>query len=311
MNSGPTGDSPSPFARYLIAKQSLDDRSLHPRVWTALGASAPPISVLDIGCGTGASFRRMLTGGMLGSGGFESAARYTGVDRDPELVQLGIESIYTLLENNGFQIALDGVGQLSARKGPSTLEIELITADVFEFARNAAGLRQWSILTAHAFLDLFEADQVLNAFWPLLAPGGLAYFSMNFDDLTVIEPASSIPDDARVLQIYHAAMYRPQWGGADRRGRSGRALFESLRSRGGRTIDAAPSDWIIFGRNGGYTEDEQIVLDFLLQHIAAVVRDTREIDDSQIDAWLAERLAQVERGVLIYIAHQLDVLAAK
>jgi hypothetical protein len=35
----------------------------------------------------------------------------------------------------------------------------------------------------------------------------------------------------------------------------------------------------------------------------------RELDPARFAAWIAERHAQIDRGELVYIAHQLDVLA--
>jgi SAM-dependent methyltransferase len=310
------GASPSPFAGYLLAKQSLDTHSLHPRVWSSLISSikkpiSVPISVLDVGCGTGASFDRLLAAGVFESGGLGGRAFYTGVDRDPELIALASDSVRTLLVRSNFQVSDSGDGSLVAQREHSTLEVELVQKDVFDFARAHAGRRQWSLLTAHAFLDLFDVDTVLDALWPLLQPGGLGYFSLGFDDLTVIEPPSNIQGSDPLLEIYHQTMYQTQWGGSNRRGRAGRALFGSLRSRSARIIDAGPSDWVIIARDGFYTDDERIVLEFLLRHIADVVRATNTLDSSVLSAWLTERLAQVENRELVYIAHQLDVLAAK
>ena len=73
------------FARYLEAKEALDARSIHPRLWAAFCEHLSEVGqVLDIGCGLGATLDRLLTTDRL-TPSTVSRIRYTGIDREAGL----------------------------------------------------------------------------------------------------------------------------------------------------------------------------------------------------------------------------------
>jgi len=79
-------------------------------------------------------------------------------------------------------------------------------------------------LLAHALLDLMDLPSLLPLLWRLLKPGGLAYFTLNFDAGTVFLPERPELDEDFLLDRYHASMdnrtIQGRPGGSSRTGRS-------------------------------------------------------------------------------------------
>jgi SAM-dependent methyltransferase len=275
------------FARYLEAKEALDARSIHPRLWAAFCERLSEVGqVLDIGCGLGATLDRLLTTDRLTPSTI-SRIRYTGIDRDAGL----IEKAQT---------------RFAERTG-AVFEV----AEFFDYARLSNHRNSWPTVTAHAFLDLFDLDAALDAVAGLLAPDGLAYLTLNFDDLTIIEPSIDPRLDEELLSAYHAAMYTQRWGGSGGERRAGRRLFHALTRRGFEVLDMAPSDWVIAPLHGAYRDDDKLVLEYLLAHIVSVVRQAGKLDAGKLEHLVAERERQIEAAELVYVAHQLDILAQR
>ena len=91
--------------------------------------------------------------------------------------------------------------------------------------------------------------------------------------------------------------------------RSGRHLFGHLQNAGAEILAAGSSDWVVHAVNGKYLEDEDYFLHFILHFFEESLTGHTELDAGAFADWLAERRAQIERGELVYIAHQMDFLA--
>jgi pyruvate/2-oxoglutarate dehydrogenase complex dihydrolipoamide acyltransferase (E2) component len=63
---------------------------------------------------------------------------------------------------------------------------------------------------------------------------------------------------------------------------------------------------IVFPASDGYPEDEAYFLHFIIQTIDQALRNHPGINAASFSDWIARRHAQVARGELVYIAHQLD-----
>jgi hypothetical protein len=61
--------------------------------------------------------------------------------------------------------------------------------------------------------------------------------------------------------------------------------------------------------NGMYPADEAYFLHFILHFFEESLTGHAELDAVAFANWLKERRAQIERGELVYIAHQMDFLA--
>lgn len=270
------------FVRYLAAKRPIDDRSLNAYVWEQFVGHFPgrPLSVWEIGAGTGTMIARLAARAVLPAG-----SRYHAVDADPANINAARQS-------------------LAGLDLPFTVTLEAADA----FAAIARQQPQADLLIAHAVLDLLDLPRALPRLLSALAPGGLFYFTLNFDGLTVLEPAIDAELDARIMALYHQTMDDRQLDGRPSGdSRSGRHLLSLIPAAGGEIIAAGSSDWVVLPRHGGYPGDEAYFLHHILYFMESSLAGHPALDAAQFDRWLGRRRAQVDAGELIYIAHQLDI----
>jgi hypothetical protein len=201
---------------------------------------------------------------------------------------------------------------LHVRAGEQDLQITLQAEDVFRFLPREETSPRWDVLVANAFLDLVDVPAVLPRLLGLVQPGGLLYFSINFDGLTALEPVVDPALDEKIMRLYHRSMDERQVNGA-RSGdsRAGRHLFQHLRAAGVDILEAGSSDWLVWARDGVYPVDEGYFLGCILHFFESSLRGCAEFSDADLQGWLRARREQIERGELVYMAHQLDFLARK
>lgn len=270
------------FARYLAAKEPVEDRALNGHVRAALARALPPgpVAILEVGAGGGAMIAR-LAGREVASG------RYTAVDADPA-------NIATIRRRFA--------------AGALPVELEVLTTDVYAFADQMRGRRQWDVLVAHAFLDLVDAPRLLPELFALLRPGGYFYFPINFDGLTALQPPVDPEFDEQVIAAYHRTMderrHEEQPTGGSR---AGRELLTHIPAAGGEIIAAGASDWVVWPRGGAYPADEAYFLHHMLHFFESSLADRPELDTARLQAWLGRRRAQIDAGELVLIVHQIDV----
>lgn len=303
------------FPRYLTSKQSVDERALNQHVYKRLAAGLPgrPLNIIEVGAGVGTMPLRLLRRGLFGN------ADYALVDELAENGAYALDWIAAQAAENGLQAERSAAQQLRLFDASRELRLSFTQADVFDFIDAAPP--KADLLIAHAFLDLLPLPEALSKLFSLLRPGGLAWLTLNFDGVTTFEPAIewddlksvSIPRDGashekldtRIERLYHQTMdTRPSGGDS----RTGRHLFTHLRTAGAEILAAGASDWVVFPQNGGYPADEAYFLKFILHFFEHSLRGHPELDAAVFAEWLARRRAQVERGELVYIAHQMDFL---
>ena len=300
------------FSHYLAAKKSVDDRALNRHVWESLAQvlaqgqpSAGPIRLLEVGGGIGTMLERMLERGLL------RQADYTLLDAMPENIHAAGERLQAWATAHGWGAHPLAGGLLLQGPGSGerpSIALHLVTGDVFEFIRRRPS-PPWDLLVANAFLDLVDIPAALPQIFSLLRPGGLFYFSLNFDGVTLFEPPIDPALDADIVALYHHSMdERLVAGKPSGDSRTGRRLFAHLRAAGAEILDAGASDWVVFPGPLGYPAGEAYFLHFILHFFESSLRSHPELDAQQFAAWLARRHAQVEAGELVYIAHQLDFL---
>lgn len=271
------------FIRYLAAKKTVDDRSLNGRVWgrmTALLGDRSP-RVLELGAGIGTMVER-------------EAARPGGLR--PESWTL-LDSQPALLHEARRRLA-----------GRIPFETRFLETDVETFV---AGCRErFDLVLAHAFIDLFDPGRLLPGIVRLAEPGGCLLITIAFDGLSAWEPEIDAGLDARIVSLYHRTMdERVTAGKASGDSRAGRHLLTMLPRLGCRIEEAGASDWVVYPRDGSYPADERFFLSCILGFFEESLSGKPDLDRGDLSRWLQTRRAQLESGRLVFIAHQLDVLA--
>jgi len=304
--SGP----PAPdFIRYLAAKKGLDDRSLNRRVWDHLVRAvrdrpdSSPLRVLEVGCGIGTMVERLLDRGLL------TRAAYTGIDVEAEFIRAAAERLHGYAAERHAHLAGGPGGVLLFSTLAQDVRITLEAADLFDFLDREEGKSAWDLLVAHAFLDLIDLATALPHLLSRLSPGGLFYFSLNFDGATTFEPLIDPELDRQIEALYHRTMdTRSRQGRPSGSSLTGRRLFGRLKEAGARVLAAGSSDWVVFAGPDGYPGDEAYFLHFIIDTIAGALNGHPELEMSRFQAWIAQRHRQIEARELIYVAHQLDFL---
>jgi SAM-dependent methyltransferase len=298
------------FTHYLAAKKTVDDRALNQHVWQSLVNSLfpltpdEPLRVIEVGAGIGTMIERLLERDVLGR------AAYTAIDAEPQNVLEARRRLPLWAGQNGYCLTEGRGEQLCLQHGKREVCIELETIDVFDFISRERGRRTWDLLIAHAFLDMVHVPRILPLLCSMLRDGGLLYLTIAFDGMTTLQPVIDPDFDALVETLYHRT--------ADERtvdeqpsgdSWTGRHLFEHLRGVGAELLDAGSSDWVVFAGPDGYVADEKYFLHFIIHNIHTALEGHPHLDAGRFTDWIARRHAQVEEGVLVYIAHQLDFLA--
>ncbi len=300
-----------PFTRYLAAKKSVDDRALNAHVWTKMAQSLPetspqrPLRLLEVGAGIGTMIERLLERNLL------RHAEYTAVDHQPENLRAAQARLESWGRRQGARVETQP-NSIRLEHERVQVVIQFEVADVYQFTARQAGCSCWDLLIAHAFLDLVDIPAILPALLRLLTPEGFFYFSLNFDSLTLLEPTLDPPLDDLIQRLYHRSMdSRMVDGKPSGDSRTGRHLFTHLKNANAEILAAGASDWVVYPHRGSYLGDEAFFLHFIIHTIDQELRGHPELDAAAFADWVTARHAQVERGELVYIAHQLDFFGRK
>jgi hypothetical protein len=186
------------------------------------------------------------------------------------------------------------------------LRVRLVHAELGAYLE--AGHREAAdVLIANAVLDLVDVPAFLPGLLRLLVPGGVYWFTINYDGESIFEPGH--PLDDQVMQAYHRDMdERIRYGRLAGESRTGRLLFHQLREARAPALAAGSSDWVVCpAPDGNYPADEAYFLHSILTTIRdALRRRPDRVEPANLADWLAVRCRQLAAGDLVYIAHQLD-----
>jgi hypothetical protein len=251
--------------------------------------------VLEVGAGLGTMAARLKDWGAVGAG------EYILLDADRQLLDCSRLWLRDWAAARGLRCDLlpDGlrVGELRVR---------LMHAELGAYLETAHGA-QADVLVANAVLDLVDVPAILPGLLRLLVPGGVYWFTINYDGESIFAPGH--PYDDLIMQVYHRDMdERIRYGRPAGESRTGRRLFQYLRDAGAPALAAGSSDWVVHaGPDGNYPGDEAYFLRSILNTIQNALRNRQDqLEPASLADWLAERGRQLAAGELVYIAHQLD-----
>ena len=285
------------YARYLAAKTTVDDRALNRQVLAELcrlmPAGAP--RVLEVGAGLGTMVARLMDLGTV------SAGEYILLDADRQLLDCSRRWLCDWAAARGLRgdLLADGLWV-------GGLRVRLVHAELGSYLE-AAHDAPADVLIANAFLDLVDVPAVLPGLLRLLVPGGVYWFTINYDGESIFAPGH--PHDEQIMRAYHRDMdERIRYGRPAGESRTGRRLFHHLRDAGAPALAAGSSDWVVHaGPDGNYLGDEAYFLRSILNTIQDALRNRQDwVEPADLAEWLAERARQLAAGELVYIAHQLD-----
>jgi SAM-dependent methyltransferase len=294
------------FAEYLDAKYPLDERSLNRDVRALFESSLrshSALRILDMGCGSGASLRRLLEAGLNGR------VELTGVDRDADLLQLARDRIVHDLEMAEFELSRSAE-VVDARRNREVVTLRLEGADLSAYEPAQSGI--YDAVIAQALMDLLPLERMVERIRRWLVPAGLFYASLNYDAGTVLYPAYGDGEfEAALLGVYDASMDR--WVDGQRCGgaHSGRRLHAALSDAGFDILALGSSDWNITPYCGAYRDADKVCLAALLEMIHGEGLRSGQFETRQLGDWLGDRQTQLADQKLGLIIHQIDLVAQK
>ncbi len=285
------------YARYLAAKTTVDDRALNRHVLAELRRLLPAGAprVLEVGAGLGTMVARLIDWGAVGTG------EYILLDADRQLLDCARRWLRDWAATRGLRC-----GPLPDGLRVGDLRVRLVHAELGSYLE-AAHEAPADVVIANAVLDLVDVPTVLPGLLRLLVPGGVYWFTINYDGESIFAPGH--PHDDLILQAYHRDMdERVRYGRPAGESRTGRRLFHYLRAAGAPALAAGSSDWVVSaGPDGNYPGDEAYFLRSILTTIQNALRERQDrVEPADLSDWLAERGRQLAEGELVYIAHQLD-----
>ena len=286
------------FVDYLEAKKTVDDRALNRMVLENMHRSLQKITdlqIVEIAAGIGTMFERLVEWNLLPN------ANYTMVDVNERYVLYAQQRIKDWAQRSGFCVNVYE-NRLTLEKEDMKFEVDFCVADAKEFLEQTH--KKWDLVIAHAFLDLVNVETLLPVLFSALKPQGFFYFSINFDAETIFLPHIDKDFERRIIFDYHRVMDEQKTNGQKVSGtKVGRNLFSYLQNAGARIVASGSSDWVVFPKEGGYTDREDYFLRCILDTVSQTLRNQVDYD---IDSWLATRYQQITDRKLVYIAHQLD-----
>jgi hypothetical protein len=298
--------------RYLSSKKSVDDRSLNRRVWEAMAARLTaephdrPFSIVEIAAGIGTMVQRM------GDWDLVRRADITLVEPNCAYLAESRRRIGPWARARGYRLAWNTEPSAPLQFTDRLLELTLVPADLSTFLAQTTPAQTWDLVMAHAFLDLADLSGGLPGLCRLAKPGGLLYFSINYDGESLFLPEFDPPFERRLLALYNQSMDRRLSRGRSTGGsRTGRRLFGALKAAGAELLSAGSSDWVVFATGQAYLDDEAFFLEFILATVWAELNGHPELDAGRLQKWYERRRAQIAAGELIFMAKNMDFLAQR
>lgn len=289
------------FQQYLAAKRSVDDRALDRRLLDRLeshlgerAVDEGPVTVLEVGAGTGTMVMRLLEWGVLPPG----EIRYTAVDLASENIDALPGQLRAWAQDRAATVT--GADPLVIETADRRVELTAAVDEAAAYADAHAG--EFEVLIGAALLDIFELGD-LGTLLGALSSDGLYYFPIIFDGVTRFLPTH--PADDHVLSQYHEHMDKKPGGDSQ----AGQAVIERLQTLPDVTLsDVAGSDWFVQPVDGAYPADEAAFLDHILGTVESAVGELPDTDQQRLAEWVDTRRDQLESAELSYMTHQLDVL---
>ncbi|KAB2919468.1 MAG: class I SAM-dependent methyltransferase [Hyphomicrobiaceae bacterium] len=253
--------------QWLDLREPVDHRSRNKGLGRALAKHFEgwrPMTVVDIGCGTGSNLRA--TAPLLGPD-----QHWTLVDYDQALLDAAVERLSAWADGADRQD-----GKLALFKGAKRINVEFRRADLAGDLEGALGPGA-NLVTASAFFDLVSAD-FISALVTAVARRKAAFFTvLTYDGDQRWTPEHDA--DAAMADAFHAHQATDKGFGAAAGPNAPDLLGEAL-AAAGYTVTEADSAWRLGEGDGALIAD-------LARGFAEAVRETGKVEASVIADWVA------------------------
>jgi len=283
-----TNESATIFsADYLAAKKTIDDAALNLHVLQTMKHALhseqreEPLQVLEIGAGIGTMFARLVERDV-----FSGRLVYRLTDNDYKLLLAAKKYLTEWAQKQ--KLVLSWPAEQRGYLITSTAEITVILGelDIFKTKKHKDLRGVCDLIVVHGVLDLFDFQQVLPSLFHWLKHDGLFYSTCNFDGETNFLPEH--PADREIIRTYHNSMEKRTIGASH----TGRRLLDFLYRQHAEILAAGSSDWVLYPKKAGFTEDQKL---FLFSIHAMIEKELTDNDNNttEIIDWMSHRRQQI------------------
>lgn len=281
----------SGFSNEWLAQREPFDRTARASAaaafdWKALatqlrgeGSHDATVTVLDLGCGTGANLREIAP--RLGA-----RQHWRLVDHDAALLAAVPETLTRWAEAQGWQVRPHGE-LLRIEGGTLCLDVACVQADLAA-GFDAVPFDGAQLVSCSALLDLVSQPWLEALVARCAGIGAAVCWALSVDGRLAWSDADA--DDALVRDAFRAHQRRDKGFGAALGDAAVQVATHSLATAGYR-VQAAESDWVIDGPR--HTSD-RAMLRALIDGMAQAAREQCPAHAVRIDAWRARRNSMVD-----------------
>jgi SAM-dependent methyltransferase len=253
---------------WLALREPADVRARDPELLATLAqyvANRNALSVVDLGCGTGANLRS--TAPALGPG-----QRWTLVDHDPKLLEAARKTLSAWAD----EVAEEGASLILTKDGID-IAVSFRQADLMQDIEAVISGGP-DIVTASALFDLCSADFIARVARAVATEGAVFYTVLTYDGEQGWSPQHEA--DAEMVAAFNAHQQIDKGFGSAAGPAAPEALALAFRERGYNVLEAS-TPW----RLG---EADQQLVDALADGFAGAVAEIGHVAPDVIARWLGD-----------------------
>lgn len=258
-------------ADWLALRETADGRARNRDVLAAVAAhvdESSPVTILDLGCGTGANLRAL-------AAHLPAVQHWRLVDHDPTLLAAARAALADWAD-----VGETHAGRLVLDKSGKQIHVTFERADLAKSCGDILAAPV-DLVTATAFFDLASRPWI-EAFCPALARRALPlYAALTYDGAEEWSPPH--PADAAMRAAFHAHQGRDK-GFGPAAGPTAAAILQAALGNAGYSTTGGPSPW----RLGA---DDRALIGALADGAATAVAETMLVPAADCASWHAARVS--------------------